>query len=114
MSVSFTYDDATETWTINRHGIVLVLDLSSVPGNGFNANRREKIRQAAQRELLDTVIAIADLPDDDPDKTTDPGLIHGEKMRWEGDELRSREYILEALDWDGTKLIPTIRKARGL
>jgi hypothetical protein len=118
MSVSFTYDDAAETWTINRHGVVIVLDLSAVPGNGFNANRREKIRQAAQEKLFDNRILLTDLPIDDPDRTVDTAPKHGEKMRWEvynsQTYLVSREYILEALDWDGTKLIPTIRKARGV
>ena len=116
MSVYFTYDDTTQKWTINRHGIVIELDLSAIPGNGFNANRLNKIREAAQEKLFDNRILLTDLPIDDPDRTVDPAPKHGEMMRWEVHNsqtyLVSREYILEDLTWDGTKLVPTIRKAR--
>lgn len=118
MSVSFTYDDVTDTWTVNRHGIVIVLDLSAVPGNGFNTQRLEKIRQAAQEKLFDKRVLLTDLPIDDPDRTVDTAPKHGEKMRWEvynsQTYLCSREYILEDLTWDGNTLVPTIRKAGGV
>ncbi len=48
---------------------------------------------------------VRDLPDDDPDKTTDPEL--GEKFFWEGNginqELVSRSTIVIGGDWDGEK-----------
>lgn len=118
MSVSFTYDEVADTYTVNRHGVVIVLDLSAVPGNGFNENRLAKIKEAAQAKLFDNRVLLTDLPIDDPDRTVDPGAIFGERMRWEVHNnqtyLCSREYILENLTWDGNMLIPTIRKARGV
>ncbi len=57
---------------------------------------------------------VRDLPDDDPDKTTDPA--RGEKLFWEGRganrELVSRSTIVESCVWDGVRFVFTMRRAR--
>ncbi len=57
---------------------------------------------------------VRDLPNDDPDKTTDPAL--GERLFWEGQgakrELVSRSTIVESVVWDGERYVFTMRRAR--
>ena len=57
---------------------------------------------------------VRDLPDDDPDKTTDPAL--GERLFWEGQgnnrELVARSTIVESCVWDGERYVFTMRRAR--
>ena len=118
-SLEFTYDDVTDTYTLNRYGVIIVLDLSSVAGNGFNATRLAKIKEAAQVKLFDTRVLRDTLDADDPARLADPALQHGEKMFWETDQqgnvwVVSREWILDDLQWDGNALIPTVRRAMGV
>jgi hypothetical protein len=73
---------------------------------------------------LDVIQVIADLPADDPDKTTDPKLARGERMFWgdsdgkiqanpsKNDQLVSRSVIVESVTWDGTVYVPALRRAR--
>lgn len=51
------------------------VDLSNIPGNGYVAPRIAQINAALQAEV-DTRIPLAQLPADDPDKTTDPDGKH--------------------------------------
>ncbi len=55
---------------------------------------------------------VRDLPDDDPDKTTDPGR---EGFRWEGNganrELVSRSTIVVSCIWDGESYAFHLRDA---
>lgn len=57
---------------------------------------------------------VRDLPDDDPDKTTDPAL--GERLFWEGNganrELVSRSTIVERFEWNGVAWDYELRRAR--
>ncbi len=72
----------------------------------------------ALKELLQEDLTfrqlVRDLPDDDPDKTTDPAL--GERLFWEGHgakrELVSRSTIVESCVWDGERFVFTMRRAR--
>lgn len=62
--------------TIEDEGLVRlndgrVFDLSSVPGNGYNAQRLGKINSAIQDEI-DNRVLLTSLPIDDPDRTVNP------------------------------------------
>lgn len=57
------------------------------------------------QEAIDVRILIADLPDDDPDKTTDPAQPD---IFWEAGFLVSRSEIV-TVAWDDG-FVPTIRK----
>ncbi len=56
---------------------------------------------------------VRDLPDDDPDKTTDPNR---ENLHWEGHginrELVSRSTIVVRFEWDGQGWAHELRNAR--
>lgn len=69
---------------------------------------------ALLQEQLTVRQRLRDLPDDDPDKTTDPA--RGEKLFWEGQnanrELVGRSVIVESITWDGGRYVPTLRRAR--
>ena len=68
------------------------------------------------QEDLTTRTLLRDLPDDEPNKTTDPAPEFGERMFWEGHgrnkELVSRSTIVEDCVWDGTRYIFAMRRAR--
>lgn len=72
------------------------------------------VLKAAVQEDLTVRQRVRDLPDDDPDKTTDPAL--GERMFWEGRginrELVSRSTIVEDVTWDGERYFFIVREAR--
>ncbi len=67
------------------------------------------------QEQLTTRVKVRDLPNNDPDKTTDPVAVHGEAMFWEGaggnKDLVSRAVIVEDVVWDGERYVPTLRRA---
>ena len=78
----------------------------------------DKARVAlALKELLQEDLTFRqrtrDLPDDDPDKTTDPGR---ENLFWEGNgakkELVSRSTIIQRFEWDGQGWAHELRNAR--
>lgn len=80
--------------------------------------------QAFLQKSLDVIQPIADLPADDPDKTTDPKLAMGERMFWgdkdgkiqtnasKNDRLVGRSVIVEFVVWDGERYVPALRRAR--
>lgn len=72
--------------------------------------KASKIKTALQ-DLIDLRIPIASLPDDDPDKTTDPA---NDAMFWDGTDLVSRNCIVVSITWDGSNIISTLRVPRGL
>lgn len=62
--------------------------------------------------FFDVKQAKADLPSDDPDKTIDPRIGDGEKIRWVDDDLVSRAVVVESLSWPaGEKPNATVRDA---
>jgi hypothetical protein len=67
----------------------------------------QRIIDNVQRQFLDTRIKLSDLPDDDPDKNTDPGLPH---LFHEGQggnaELVSRSIVIEDVTWDDNATPP--------
>ena len=89
-----------------------------------NKKNTAAVFQAFLQKGLDVIQAIADLPTDDPDKTTDPKLAMGERMFWgdsdgkiqanpsKNDQLVSRSVIVESITWDGERYVPTLRRAR--
>ena len=97
---------------INDGGrIMRVTEADVAPGS------KEKMAAAILallQEQLTVRQRVRDLPDGDPDKTTDPA--RGEKLFWEGQganrELVSRTVIVESVVWDGTVYVPTLRRAR--
>ena len=72
--------------------------------------------RALLQEQLTTRTKVRDLPDDDPDRDTDPASFMGERMFWEGQggnrELVSRSVIVEDVRWDGERYVPRLRRAR--
>lgn len=96
---------------INDGGRVIRFGEADVP-----AGSKEKMAiaiQALLQEGLTKRQKVRDLPDDDPDKTTDPAM--GEQMFWEGRggnrELVSRSVIVTVV-WNGEVYYPTVRRAR--
>jgi hypothetical protein len=116
-----------EIGTITDEGIVRLsdgrtFDLSSVAGNGFNANRLGKINKAIQAEI-DDIRLLSSLAADDPDKTATPAELlaqYGGRMFLSdadgtpndtGDYITSRSVLLW-LTWDGNNLIPNVSTVR--
>jgi len=58
---------------------------------------------------LDVVQARKTLSNDDPDKVTNPNRPD---LFWRGDDLVGRGVIVESVVWDGTRYVPTLRRAR--
>jgi hypothetical protein len=66
---------------------ILEISYADIPGNSWNANRLAKFVERAN-ELLVKRIPIASLPDDDPDKFTDPNNYP--RNYWDGSDVCSR------------------------
>ncbi len=90
------------------------------------AGSKEKMALAIQALLqkgLSTIQPIADLSDDDDDKTINPKLVKGERMYWgdpdgveqvdsaKNNQLVSRDTIVKSVDWDGEVYVLTQRRA---
>lgn len=71
--------------------------IDSFPGNP--ARKRERL-EAFVQQWLDVRQPIADLPDDDPDKYTDPGRLD---LFWDGGDLVGRA-VKVTVEYDGTTL----------
>src|SRR5210317_2053738 len=69
---------------------VLEILYADIPGNSWNANRLAKFEERAN-QLLTKRQPIASLPDDDPDKTTDPARPD---FFWDGSDLVARPVII--------------------
>ena len=80
---------------------------ADIPGNSWNANRLAKFVERAQ-QLIDFRQPLADLPADDPDKTTDPATPF---LFWDGTDIVARSAVLENVSWDGESLQFTVRRA---
>ena len=63
----------------------------------------DKIKAVLQADL-EVVQKVRDLPDDDPDKTTDPVATHGEAMFWRGTggnkDLVGRQAVIDSVVWE--------------
>ncbi|MHA2404481.1 MAG: hypothetical protein ACXADH_15895 [Candidatus Kariarchaeaceae archaeon] len=79
---------------LGKTGLLEVL-YANIPGGSWNAQRLKKFQDRVQDEMDDRV-PLADLPVDDPDKTTDPALPN---LFWDSGDLVSREYIILNLTW---------------
>lgn len=116
-----------EIGTFTEEGLVRlsdgrVFDLSSVAGNGFNANRLDKINKAIQTEI-DDIRLLSDLTADDPDKTATPAELlatYGERVFLSdadgtpnpaGAFIATRS-VLIWLTWDGSILTPHVSSVR--
>lgn len=61
------------------------------------------------QNFLDVSIPLADLPNDDPDKTTDPARPD---LFWDKGNLVGRGCVITNVVWDGQRYIVTISRAR--
>lgn len=74
---------------------------ADIPGNSWNQNRLNKFVDRAN-EILTTRQPLSGLPDDDPDKTTDPNDFPW--LYWDGGDLCSRTVTVSEATWDGSQL----------
>lgn len=79
----------------------LTIMYSDIPGNSWNQHRLDLFTQRAN-DLLTLRIPLADLPADDPDKTTDPNNFPW--LYWDSGDLCSRTVTVSNATWDGTQL----------
>lgn len=118
---------ATDTFIeFDKGGNLLHIEYADIPGNNINA-RIDNLKAIAQ-SYLDRRQALADLPGDDPDKTTNPnrpdlfwgrsdGTVHPNPAQ--NDHLISRPVTLVDLTFDGVRFFPVLMRteiaaARGL
>ena len=94
----------------------ILYDLLNNPVFQDPTNDKTKIALVLQDFInadLQTRIRTRDLPDEDPDKDTDPA--RGEKLFWEGNginrELVSQSTICSLVVWDGEKYLIELRRA---
>ncbi len=98
--------EITDDWIdVNLGGEIIRINYADIPGNGWPRARLRKLRDRAQ-DFIDIRIPLADLPDGDPDKVTDPELP---STFWDGNDLVSRSTLVEEIIFDGTRLIPTLK-----
>lgn len=107
---------------INNGGNIIRITESDVPP-GSKKKMAKAIQEALQKGLS-VIQPIAGLPGDDDDKTTDPKTARGERMFWADSDgkvqanpsknthLIGRSVIVEAITWDGTAYVPSLRRAR--
>jgi len=76
-----------------------------IPGNSWNQNRLNKMAERAN-ELLVYRQPLASLPDDDPDKTTDPNNYPW--LYWDGGDLCSRTVEIKYPRFENGQLYFTI------
>lgn len=99
----------TQTYVeINDGDRILHFDFADFPPSAStNETRIAHITNHVQTNFLDKRIKLKDLPADDPDKTTDPGLPW---LFWEGQggnaELVARNVIIENVIYDDTQDYP--------
>ena len=91
---------------VGKDGFFEIL-YADIPGNSWNQNRLNKFTQRAQ-DLIDVRIPLADLPADDPAKTTDPARPD---QFWDGTDLVGRNVIISEVFFDGS-LFFTLTRAR--
>lgn len=88
-------------------GVLQVLYVD-IPGNSWNPQRLAKFAEQAN-ELLTLRIPLADLPADDPDKTTDPNRYP--LLYWDGADLCSRTVEISNPTFSNNRLDFTVSRA---
>ncbi len=94
---------------INTMGRELKILFADIPGNGWPKRRLDKLVEDIQ-SFLDVLTPLQDLPDDDPDKTTDPGLA---TLFWDGPNLVARHTTVSAKVVDGSPILTFTRVQNG-
>ena len=88
-------------------GVAREVMYSDIPGNSWNQNRLNKFVERAN-ELLTLRQPLSGLPDDDPDKTTDPDQFP--RLYWDNGDLCSRVVTVSDATWDGEQLSFTLTR----
>lgn len=70
---------------------------ADIPGNSWNDNRLNKFRERLNQALVSRV-PLADLPDGDPDKTTDPA--DPPRLYWDQGDLCTQTNEITSLTFD--------------
>ena len=79
---------------------------ADIPGNSWNQNRLDKFVQRAN-QFLEKRVPISSLPDDDPDKFTDPATP---RMFWDGNDLVTMNVEVVSASWGADGLEVTVRR----
>ena len=73
----------------------------------------DKLRADDLKERLQILVdfrqPLSELPDDDPDKTTDPALPF---LFWDQGDLVGRSCLIKAVSWDGQRFTVSIERVR--
>ena len=88
---------------------ILEVMYADIPGNSWNQNRLD-LFVARANDLLVTRIPLADLPADDPDKTTDPDDYPW--LYWDGGDLCSRTIEVSNATFVDNQLNFTVSRVR--
>jgi sugar/nucleoside kinase (ribokinase family) len=100
---------------IGGDGQERTFNLSEIPGgNNWNAQKLAKLTERAQA-LFDVVVALADLPDDEPTKTMTAAELlakYGNRVFLDGQGNLVSRATLISFTHDGTKLIPRAERVQ--
>ena len=92
-------EDGIRLLGAGKTGVIEVLYVD-IPGNSWNQNRLNKFADRAN-EVLTYRQPLADLPADDPDKTTDPNNFP--ILYWDGSDLCSRVVTISNVTYSAEK-----------
>ena len=99
----------TSTYSeVDDGGVTRRVTYSSITGNTWTRQRLSRLVAAIQAGF-DNVQPIADLPADDPDKTTDPARAN---VFWDGADIVYRGVFVHSPVVDGDKVHVTYSRAR--
>ncbi len=90
----------------DRKEIDVVAELTKQGGDNLKVAALVK---GQLQDALDVVIKRTDLPLEDEARQSNPNRPD---FFWDGPDLVSRPVIVESVVWDGTRYIPTLRRAR--
>lgn len=110
ITLVFREDPAFRELDPNRKvAVVAVTDIKANLRNRTNTDttKLEALRAHLQAQV-DERIPLADFPDEDPDKTVDPGL---EGWFHDGTDMVSRRIVVDAVEWqeNRNRFRPTVR-----
>ncbi len=88
-----------------------VIDLSSIPGNGWPDAKLRKARDFLQDKLDSRKLAADVHPNEETKGWTDEQMqsVYDGRMWWDGNDLMSRSVVVDAVLWDGVKLSLALR-----
>jgi len=100
--------EITDTYIrVRKSGDEFYFEFADFPGGVNTPQKRVDHIMTNGQRWLDTRQKLSDLPADDPDKTTDPGLP---TLFWEGQggnaELVGRSIVIENVTWDDAATPP--------